>query len=157
MKQIQKKQEQKQSRLSKMYLKNNNKASAIIEYTVLILLFIGAIVAMNNQVRRVFFGRWKESSDRFGHGQQYDPNKTLECRRYVAHDFETGEWGLELWYDQICYACCMNKNGPDSCGPNLNIGILGGTTLEEVRGYGKEFRRSCCARACETAECAEEE
>ena len=143
-----------------MFFKKNNRASSTIEYAVLVLLFIGAIVAMNKQVRRVFFGRWKSVGDSFGHGQQYDPNKTLECQRYANHSSDAGQWTWEIWYSQACYECCMDKESTSDCTEQGFNGSLQNTTADQCRtgqppipwGLSEHW---CCGTACATEECNE--
>ncbi|MDD3374216.1 MAG: hypothetical protein PHY73_00640 [Candidatus Omnitrophica bacterium] len=143
-----------------MNFKKNKKASSVVEYSVLILLFIGAMIAMRHQIHRSFFGRWKETADRFGYGQQYDPAKTLECQRYAAHDSSSGEWPWEIWYAQNCYACCIDKEGVSDCTEYGFNGSIQGVTADQCRKKPDEPQipwglspHWCCATACETDEC----
>lgn len=53
-------------------LKKSGQSS--IEYTVLIIIVIGALLAMQNYFKRGLQGRWKSSVDSLG--DQYDPRVT---------------------------------------------------------------------------------
>lgn len=44
----------------------------VLEFTVLIIVVISALIVMSTYVKRGFQGRWKQSVDDFG--DQYDPN-----------------------------------------------------------------------------------
>lgn len=124
---------------------------------VLVVLFLGAILVMQKQIARVFYGRWQSMGDGFAHGQQYDPQKTLECRRYVSYNDE-GEVTLDLWYSQVCYTCCMDKDSTSDCTAEGFNGSIQGVTADQCRTnnpmipYGAGDRW-CCATACETNEC----
>ena len=47
------------------------KAQTILEYTVIVIIIMGVMIAMRNYLKRGIQGRWKAASDDFG--QQYDP------------------------------------------------------------------------------------
>ena len=130
---------------------NSSKAASIIEYTVLIVMFVTAIFFMYKQIGRSIFGRWRDLGDSFGQGEQYDPDKTLECGRYVPRVLHQGtwKWGTEMWYAQNCYQCCMSTYestcpGFTSAGGTLN------ECREEEEALGK---RDCCAKGCESSNC----
>ncbi|MDP8265175.1 MAG: hypothetical protein P9M12_06850 [Candidatus Aceula lacicola] len=136
-------------RLIKMLFKKNSKASSTVEYAILIILFISAIIAMNQQVRRVFFGRWKVLGDIFGQSQQVSSN-TTECMRYVPFDetanYGQGGWDAEQWYSLPCYDCCMDTDEAE-CPP-----LSDPTTCRAkstMRG-----KKECCVSGCVTQECA---
>ena len=48
-----------------------NKGQTILEYTVVVIIILGVMVAMKDYVKRGIQGRWKSASDNFG--DQYDP------------------------------------------------------------------------------------
>ena len=52
----------------------------MVEFTVLIIVIITALMAMSTYVKRGFQGRWKQSVDDFG--EQYDPGKVNSIMNY---------------------------------------------------------------------------
>lgn len=52
------------------------KASAILEYGLLITIIIAALIAMQVYVKRAISGKYKEAADIFGFGRQYEPGVT---------------------------------------------------------------------------------
>lgn len=51
--------------------RKNRKGQTSVEYTVLIIVVIGALLAIQNYMKRGMQGRWKASIDELG--DQYDP------------------------------------------------------------------------------------
>ena len=49
----------------------NRRGQSILEYTVIMIIILGVMVAMKNYVKRGIQGRWKSATDDFG--EQYDP------------------------------------------------------------------------------------
>lgn len=61
-----------------MMLRKKNKGQSAVEYTALIIILVGAFLAIQNYMKRGVQGRWKAHVDELG--QQYDPrtaNTTL--------------------------------------------------------------------------------
>ena len=81
----------------------NKKAAAVLEYTLLLVVFLSAVAVMNKYIFRGILGRWRSAGDSFGYGRQYDPSKTLEC----AFDPITSQW-----YAVGCWEVCI-----DACAP----------------------------------------
>jgi len=74
---------------------NNKKAQSVIEYTVIITLFLGVIGLIFPYLKRGVSGRWQSVGDFFGHGRQYEANDdTLECEYDRLNDY---------WYEVDCY------------------------------------------------------
>lgn len=132
-----------------------------VEYMILFVMFLAAILVMHKQVGRVFMGRWKDLGDSFGYGQQYDVNATVECGRHVPRIFNAASqesaWGTEIWYGQKCFECCRYVNGATGNFEATCPGFVAalGDTLEECRSdtahpsdYGKS---TCCATGCKLA------
>jgi len=46
---------------------------SILEYTLLISVFLGALLAVQVLLRRAISYKWRESADSFGMGRQYEP------------------------------------------------------------------------------------
>ena len=78
----------------------NKKAFAVIEYTVLFVIVIGAFLIMRNYIQRGIFGLWGQTGQSFAFGRQYDPQKTMEC----SFDPQSG-----LWYDDNCFQSVSNR------------------------------------------------
>ena len=49
----------------------NRKGQTILEYTVIVIIILGVMIAMKDYVKRGIQGRWKSATDDFG--EQYDP------------------------------------------------------------------------------------
>jgi len=52
-------------------LMRNHKGQTILEYTVIVIIILGVMIAMKDYIKRGIQGRWKSASDDFG--EQYDP------------------------------------------------------------------------------------
>ena|SRR5208283_36686 len=50
---------------------HNRKGQTILEYTVVLVIILGVLVAMKDYIKRGIQGRWKSATDDFG--EQYDP------------------------------------------------------------------------------------
>lgn len=127
----------------KLSLRKNKKAASIIEYVVLIVMFLMAILLMQKQVVRVFFGRWKDMADTFGYGEQYDPTNTIDCRRYVPID--GGYANQEIWYRAECFDCCI-----DTSETTCPFWSANGVTPDQCRtlNTGEYNRLHCCKTSC---------
>ncbi len=70
----------------------------MIEYAMLIMIILSALLVMSGPIKRAFFGRWKTSGDSIAFGRQYDPKKTDSCVHYQ------GTAGtMDIWYDDRCF------------------------------------------------------
>jgi Flp pilus assembly pilin Flp len=49
----------------------NHKGQTILEYTVIVIIILGVMIAMKDYIKRGIQGRWKSAADDFG--DQYDP------------------------------------------------------------------------------------
>jgi Flp pilus assembly pilin Flp len=54
-----------------MIFSRNKKGQSAVEYTVLLILLMGAFIGIQNYMKRGVQGRWKASVDELG--DQYDP------------------------------------------------------------------------------------
>ncbi len=50
---------------------HKRKGQSILEYTVIMVIVLGVVIAMRDYVKRGIQGRWKSSTDEMG--DQYDP------------------------------------------------------------------------------------
>src|SRR5208283_4343123 len=50
---------------------HNRKGQSIFEYTVIVIIILGVMIAMKDYMKRGIQGRWKSATDDFG--EQYDP------------------------------------------------------------------------------------
>lgn len=57
------------------------RAQSVVEYAVLLVIVIGAFIAMQSYMKRGMQGRWKATVDDLG--DQYDPSKTNSFMNYV--------------------------------------------------------------------------
>ncbi|MBF0386476.1 MAG: hypothetical protein HQL20_01310 [Candidatus Omnitrophica bacterium] len=60
------------------------RGQSLLEYTILVVVIIAALISMNTYLKRGIQGRWKDSVD--GLGDQYDPEKTNSV---VTHRIES--------------------------------------------------------------------
>jgi len=51
---------------------SSNKANLMVEYAVLIVVILAALLAISVYFKRAISGRWREAADTFGYGRQYD-------------------------------------------------------------------------------------
>ena len=62
----------------------NRKGQTILEYTVILIIILGVLVAMKDYIKRGIQGRWKSATDDLG--EQYDPtvvNTNIMYSTYV--------------------------------------------------------------------------
>jgi Flp pilus assembly pilin Flp len=60
-----------------------NRGSLMLEYSVLIVIVIVALVGMQVYLRRAVCGRWRQSADVFGFGRQYEPGGVTKISKHV--------------------------------------------------------------------------
>jgi len=140
------------------YIRQHHRGASVIEYIILIVMFLTAILVMQKQIARGIFGRWKGLGDALGHGVQYDPATTLECGRHVPRVYNSATqqttWGTEIWYEQNCFDCCRYANAVTG---TLATQCSGFTSSELAycrnRPTGYEIT-GCCAQKCQTTNCS---
>jgi len=49
----------------------NRRGQTILEYTVILIIILGVVIAMKDYIKRGIQGRWRAATDDFG--DQYDP------------------------------------------------------------------------------------
>ena len=59
---------------------HNRKGQTILEYTVIIIIVLGVMIAMKDYVKRGIQGRWKSATDNFG--DPYDPQSINSSINY---------------------------------------------------------------------------
>jgi len=94
------------------------RASSTMEYVVLIIFILGALVAMREYIVRAMSGRWKAAGDTAGWGRQYDPRSfgesgegggTLVCR----WEPEIGNWVDRRAAEQECDCTIPTEDAAD--------------------------------------------
>ena len=55
----------------------NKKAQSVLEYSLLFMALVAALLAMVVYLRFSFQGRLRQSADVFGKGEQYEPGVTV--------------------------------------------------------------------------------
>jgi len=60
----------------------NHKGQTILEYTVIVVIILGVMIAMKDYIKRGFQGRWKSATD--GFGDQYDPTAVNSNTMYAT-------------------------------------------------------------------------
>lgn len=61
--------------MSIMMLKR--KGFSILEYTILVVAVLAALIVMRSYLQRAIMGRYRETADAFGFGRQFDPANTI--------------------------------------------------------------------------------
>ncbi len=56
-------------------MRRSNKGQSTLEYSIVIVIMIGVVLATSSYVKRAIQGRWKSSVD--GMGEQYHPELTV--------------------------------------------------------------------------------
>ena len=88
----------------------NHKGQTILEYTVIVIIILGVMIAMKDYIKRGIQGRWKSAAD--GFGDQYDPQSVNSNIVYATQansqsivtvtngsDASTGQSGL--WTNRL--------------------------------------------------------
>ena len=57
-------------------LSQSKRAFSTLEYAVLTVVVIAALITMSIYIKRAVSGRFKDTADSFGFGRQYDPDHT---------------------------------------------------------------------------------
>ncbi len=57
-------------------MNNLRKGFLALEYAVLIVIVIAALVGISIYLKRALSGRWRTVGDTFGYGRQYEPGVT---------------------------------------------------------------------------------
>lgn len=61
---------------------HKRKGQTILEYTVILIIILGVVIAMKDYVKRGIQGRWKSAADNFG--DQYDPQTVNSSIMYAT-------------------------------------------------------------------------
>lgn len=127
----------------------NKKATSTMEYVLLIIIILGALLLSQRYILRGFAGRWKAVGDSFGQGKQYDPTKTAECvwsqneNKWYGPDCFDQYWNTH--FPSLVYNCstsCVSGGNTSACG--------GGPTGCSIRFTNWHFfwESNCCHEAC---------
>lgn len=96
-----------------MRMKKFKSSSSTLEYAVLILIVVAALITMSGYVRRALSGRWREVGDTFGFGRQYGgiSGKHYECT--AAHIYScVRPCGYNCSPERCFY---LNNGSPAQC------------------------------------------
>lgn len=66
-----------------------NKAQTMFEYALIIVAIVGALLAMSVYFVRALQGKYRQSADVFGLGEQYAKYRTVETRFDPGEDFSS--------------------------------------------------------------------
>ena len=130
----------------------NKKATSTIEYAMLIIIIMSAVLLSQRYILRGFAGRWKAAGDAFGQGKQYDPKKTVECawsqqaNAWYGPDCFDQAWknsNYQLAYDN-CVSTCIDTGDLDSCG-----GASGCSSYWRFP-RPRRWDSNCCSTTCQT-------
>ena len=61
---------------------HNRRGQTILEYTIIVIIFLGVVIAMKDYVKRSVQGRWKSATDDFS--DQYDPQHVNSVINYAT-------------------------------------------------------------------------
>jgi Flp pilus assembly pilin Flp len=53
--------------------KRHSRAGLAIDYVLLWVIVIAALISMSVIIKRALCGKWRQSADSFGYGRQYEP------------------------------------------------------------------------------------
>ncbi|MFT5387934.1 MAG: Flp pilus assembly pilin Flp [Lysobacterales bacterium] len=87
-----------------LQIRKAKNGQAVIEYIMLIIVIIGALIIFQKYIVRAISGRWKSSGDGIGFGRLYDPKETWSCKFDYVY--------TNTWYDEGCFdriQCHCNK------------------------------------------------
>ena len=91
------------------YRENRKNGVSTIEYVMMIVVLIAAMLVMQKYILRAMSGRWRNIGDSFGFGRQYDPKKTTEC----IYDMSVNDW-IGLGCYEGCITSCDVNYGVDA-------------------------------------------
>jgi len=69
------------------------KGQTILEYTVILIIILGVMIAMKDYIKRGIQGRWKSSADEMG--DQYDPQSVNSDINYSIQSNSTSTVQVE--------------------------------------------------------------
>ena len=75
-----------------MFFLKQKKASSIMEFVMVFLVVMGAMLIFQNAFGRAIAGRWRSVGDSFGFGRQYSAKRTMECAVAVDPDGTNDQW-----------------------------------------------------------------
>lgn len=78
----------------------------MIEYTIFVVIIIGAFLVLRDYIQRGIYGMWQGAGKSFAFGRQYDSQKSVEC----AFDEQSNRW-----YDRNCFEQAVALANPP-CG-----------------------------------------
>ncbi len=75
-----------------------------VEYMILLVFCLAALVLMSGPVQRAIQGRWKATADTFGQGRQFEPSSGGAAKRTRDYffDADTQDWISQYCFDQRC-------------------------------------------------------
>lgn len=62
--------------MSIMLIRIKRKGFSILEYTILVVVVLAALIAMRFYVQRAIMGKYRQATDTFGFGRQFEPGRT---------------------------------------------------------------------------------
>jgi len=112
----------------------NKKAFSIIEYTILLVIIIGAFLVLRSYIQRGIYGMWGQAGQSSAFGRQYDLPKSVQCA------FEETS---NRWYDRNCFEQGVAGSNPP-CGSGdasceeliINGCINTGSACDQVTATG---------------------
>ena len=119
---------------------STQRGQSVLEYSLMVVVLIVVILAMNVYFKRALQGRWKETSDQVG--KQFTTNEfyTIETRQQSAREEVTGTSGELNDTTGPNWTRSSIMNGGQFTGSSIGIADVGG---KETNGYtGHETTRS---------------
>jgi len=74
-----------------MRLKTNKKGQSTLEYAIIVVVVVGALIAMQWYIKGGYQGKLRQSSDDMG--QQFSPTNTLSNETTTITSTNTESWG----------------------------------------------------------------
>jgi Flp pilus assembly pilin Flp len=130
---------------------NRKKALSSIEYAVLIIVVVAALIGMSVYLKHAILGKWRDAGDMFGQGRQYDVLKGGGAIGCLSEGVSCPqERGVDCCAGLICTDNSHRNAGKcvscvDSCDA-AGIGKFccgGGTCTSKYAGCAAEHRGVC--------------
>ena len=117
----------------------NRQAFSVMEYVVLLVLVVSAMITFRLYLQRGYQGQMRKAGEGFAFGRQYDPNKTRHC----AYDAMVNGWYSTACYDHVfAKAKCTQE-------VDMEAGCSG--NMAQICNSEKRCDRSCCIYRAQNA------
>ena len=87
----------------------SNRGANIVEYTVLTVIILSALIVMKEPILHGVFARHKQAGESFAFGRQYDARRTTVCKQDVLSYNPDGSPNPGPWYNEDCYQARVRR------------------------------------------------